>query len=473
MTERPFSGFPGQVWTTCYQALVWLDNLLDNNTAQTVANPVLCTYQLLRQGSMSIAAWQAGVGLAQEVVNLTTVQSLPITLDPTTQSYFNTRIATISLAAQGIAALQPKPNPITVVSQLNAGNSTMLNSGYLEFCMAFTGEPTPVGLTPATLGSYASTVANVWLTVMNAISAYQGAMPTSAYDTASRMYRSASVVANTINQFQSGPFARANINDWNSLIALPSVLLDAMTIATSPALLQAQQANTIRYILDTTADSLAVFLTVIQTTVSAQATTANLSNTNTLQDLAARQTGNFENWTTIASDNNLLPPFPGPTNQAVALSGQQLYMPGSGVQIGANQTPPSYPDSVMGTDINFGPLDGPQLAWAGELPVIKGLLNLNAAIGRRLQTPLGSLIYHTNYGSRIPAEVGAVQSENEAAKLGAFGSQAILADPRVARIISMIATVQPGFLATFAATIQPIGPGSSPLKLTQSVTPLN
>lgn len=474
MTERPFSGYPGQVWTTCYQALTWLENILTTTSigeSTPIANQVLCVYNLLRQGSISIAAWQAGVGLGQEVVNLTGISSLPITLDPVTAGYFNTRVATVSLAAQGISALPPPPNPIKVVGQLVAGNSSMLTSGYLEYCMNFTGEPLPAGITAATLGAYATAVATAWLNVMNAVMAYQGNIPTSAYDTASRMYRSAALVATVINQLQSGPFASANINNWNNLVALPAILLDAMTIATSPALLQAQQACTIRYILDTTADSLAVFLAAIQTTISTQATTATLSNTNTLQDLASRQTGDFENWIAIAKENNLLPPYPGPTNQAIALSGQQLYLPGSGVTIGATGTPPSYPDSVMGVDINYGPFTGPQPAWSGDLPIIKGLLNFNAAIGRRLQTPLGSLIYHTNYGSRIPGEVGAIQSENEAGRLAAFGSQSILADPRTARIISLMATVQPGFLATFSATIQPIGPGASPLQLTTSVTP--
>jgi hypothetical protein len=214
-----------------------------------------------------------------------------------------------------------------------------------------------------------------------------------------------------------------------------------------------------------------MFLYSLRTSIGSAPITAILYNGDTLLDLAARETGNFENWIQVAGINNLTPPYPGPTNQAVAQSGRQLYMPGSSVQVGSSGTPPSYPNDAMGTDYWFGPINGIQPAWNGDIPLITGLLNFAAALGRRIQTPIGALTYHQEYGSRIPGEVGAVQAADEAAKLAAFGKAALAADKRTGRILSATASVQPGFLATFAGVVNPIGPSQNPVQIVASITP--
>jgi hypothetical protein len=320
--------------------------------------------------------------------------------------------------------------------------------------------------------SYAQAEADAWLTVTNAIGVLQGANPTRAYDTAARMYRCSATVANTIAQMTALPFANEDPTLlWNNIVALPTILLDAASIATSPATLPVQQAMTIRFTLNQMAIALAIFLRSLKTSVGGAPITAALNNGDTLMDQAARETGDFETWTDIARINNILPPYPGPTNQAISQSGRILYMPGSNVVLGANQTPPAYPDSVMGVDYYFGPINGIQPSWNGDLALIRGLLNFSQALGRRLQTPLGSLVYHQDYGSRIPAEVGSVQSTDEAARLAAFGKAALAADARTGRILSARATTEPGLLATFAGVVVPIGPGATPVTVNSIISP--
>lgn len=471
--QQAFMEYPGQVWATCYQALSWLNKLIDGGgtPADQIANPAALVLRLCQDASIAIDAFGTGIALGVETQNMAQISALSLGLDPVTQTYFNNRVISINIASQQINALIKPANPFTIITALNNGNASMLDSGYLNWCMGFTGETAPVGLSAATLGTFAQSMATAWLNVVNAINVAQGANPTSAYDTAARQFRCSQQVANNLAALASGPFAEGDITTWNGAVALPTILLDGSALATSPALLLAQQGLTIRYLLNQTVNQLAIFLANLSTTISSQPTTAALSNNDTLLDLAARQTGNFENWVEIATINNLKPPYPGPTNPAVAKSGRQLYMPGSNVQTGVNQAAPTYPDSAMKTDIYFGPINGVQPPWNGDYAVITGYLNFALSLGRRLQTPLGSLVYETNYGSRIPAEVGAIQSSDEAARLKQFGDSAIRLDKRTGRILSSLASAEPGFQAHYAAVVQPIGPGSTPTDIEATITP--
>ena len=433
-----------------------------------LASPAAVVFQTLRNGSQAVEAWRTGATLSLEAVNLAAVSALPLSLDTTTQSYFNARIAAVSAAASGISALAPSANPFAAATLLSGGSPAVADPGYLEWCIGFSAETAPSGVTAATLPIYATGAATAWLTVANAVTVLQGSNPTSTYDTAARMYRCSASVAGIINGLESTPFAEAA---WNGVVALPTILMDAATLYMAPSSLPAQQAIAIRYSLNAMAAALALFLCSLRTTVGTPPSTARLNNTDTLMDLAARETGNFEQWVAIAAANGLTPPYPGPTNQAVALSGRQMFLPGAGVQIGATGTPPSYPNDGMGVDWWFGPINGPQPAWNGDVATIGGFANFAQALGRRLQTPIGSLVYHQDYGSRIPGEVGGVQSTDEAPKLAAFGKAAISADKRTARVLSATASVSPGMSASFSGVVQPIGPGSLPIDVSTGIAP--
>ena len=470
--SNPFIGYPAAVFSTCWQSASWLANLLQNGvaTAASVATPALAVFQTLMNGADSVAAWQTAGALTLEQQNMAAIQALPLSLDPTTSAYFNARVNSIAAAASGLTALLPSVSPFAAVASLAAGNPAVPNWGFLEWCAGFSAETPPAGLTAATLVAASSGAATAWLTVTNAISVLQGAALTTAYDTAARQYRVASVIASGLAG--TGGFTQSGATTlWNGTVAMPSLLLDAGTLMSSPAYLYNQEGTATRYALRSLALQIAFLLLSLRSSNSSNVTTAVLRRNESLMDLAARAAGGFGEWSAIATLNNLQPPWPGPTNPALAQSGTPLLMPGSSLP--ASGVPaPTYANNVLGIDYDTGPINGTPPAWTGDIPLIIGYANLARALGRRLQTPLGALIYHPDYGSRIPPEVGAIQSQTEASRLAAFGRAALSADPRVASISSAVASVQPGFLATFSGTVIPVGPGAVPVSVNEVISPL-
>jgi phage baseplate assembly protein W len=109
--------------------------------------------------------------------------------------------------------------------------------------------------------------------------------------------------------------------------------------------------------------------------------------------------------------------------------------------------------------------------WNGDFQVITGYPNLAWALGRRIQTLLGALIYHSNYGSRIPPEVGAIQTLATAQNINAFGQSAINTDPRVASCISSTVTIGNSGLVVFSAIVQPRGFANAPINVNEVLQP--
>ena len=480
MSSAPFAGYPGRVWATCYQSMGWLSGILAGGTAApaSVANAALVTYATLRNGANAVAAYQTAQALTNESANLVAVQNMALPLDALTSAYVTARISALAAAASGIAALPPAVNPANVAKTLSAGLPTVTDPKFLEWCMGFTAETPPVALAVSGLVACAAQEATAWTNTAYAIQVAQGAAYTDyRYDTAVRAWRTSNAVASTLAQFQSGPFNTASpslAQNWNGVAALPMILLTAASLTSAPATLAIQQANVIRYALNNTAQSLAQLLLSLRSPVGTTAPNlATLRVGESLQDLATRTTGDFEDWQAIAALNGLTPPYPGASNQALALNGNaQLLLPTPGSAPASGAPVPSYAANVLGTDWDFGPINGSPPGWTGDVPLITGNLNFARAIGRRIQTPLSSLIYHSDYGSRIPDEVGAVQGDDEAPKLAQFGRAAVVADPRTGYVVSCTATTEPGFLASVSIAVQPIGPGSTPVVVNETISPL-
>jgi hypothetical protein len=479
--SQPLVGYPGLVWATCYQAMSWLYGILNTNSAsaQTITNGALVTYATLRNGSTAVAAYQTAQVLNNEAQNLIAIQDMVLPLGPAIASYFNNRVVAVQAAASGIAALTPVVQPYAASGLLAAGSPAITDSRFLEWCMGFDTEIAPTTVLLAS-GVYAaaSGCASAWFTVVNAIQVAEGTPYLDyRYDTAQRMYRNCLNIADTILGFQSGPYAAITSSNaqyvWNSAVALPTILMDAACLMSAPFTLGQQQASVVRYDLDSVALELSQLLLSLRQPNSASPGLATLNVGQSLQDLAAIQTGNLENWPTIAALNNISPPYPGGANTSLSLSNNnQLVLPSANSNYTSGSPAPSYAANVLGTDWDFGPVNGVQPQWLGDIPLITGYQNFARAIGRRLQTPIGTLIYHPTYGSRIPPEVGAVQGANEAAKLAQLGKSAINQDPRTGSVVSAQASVQPGALATFAATILPIGPGANSVQVNEVISPL-
>jgi hypothetical protein len=477
--EPAFAGYPAQVFAVAYQTASWLSATLAGGSAPiaAIADAAVASFATFSNGAESVAVYQAAQAMAQEQISLNAVQALPLGLDPTTQAYFLNRIASIDAAASGLAALPPTANPFAAVALLAAGQPAIAYPGYLEWCVGFGAETVPSGMvSPASLSTYATGAATAWLNVTNAVRVVQGNTLTAAYDTAARQFRVASTVASGLVAVSgaAGGFTQANLPAlWNGTVALPSLLLDASSLSNTPASLANQQGATIRYALRSLALQTAQLILSLRASVSSgSVSTAMLRRNETLMDLAARAAGGFEAWSAIAAINGIGPPYPGPTNQSTAASGTALLMPGS-TPLSSGVAIATYAANVLGVDYDFGPINGPQPPWLGDIALIAGYPNFARALGRRIQTPIGTLIYHPGYGSRIPPEVGAVQGANEASRLAAFGAAALAADPRTAGVLSATASVQPGFLATFSGSVSPVGIGATPVGVNQviSVTP--
>ena len=474
LTPVTFYGYPGQLWQSAYQTLTWLSGQLNGGAAPALqqASAASVSFQTLRNVLANMQAWQAGQALNSEVAALSAVQALPITVDPTTSTYFTARISAYSAAASGVSALPQAVNVTNIPALLTAGTPAVADPLYLEWCMSFTGEAAPGSLTGPELPVLAAAQYTAWCTVAAAVATYQGVNLTQEYDTAARLARCAGVVSNKLASLVSGPFA-VSANPtllWNNCAALPALLLDSALLNATPNLVQNQQCGLIRYALNNMLITLAQFLLALRQPVLSQITQAQVRAKDTLMDIAARNLGNFEQWSAIATLNGLTPPYPGADN--TSLVGKQLLLPGSTGTVVSGASAPTYAANVLGTDYDFGPINGAQPVWTGDFRLITGLLNFARALGRRLQTPRGSLIYHVDYGSRIPPEVGAIQAQDEAQRISQFGVSALRSDPRTGTVQSATATILPGSQVSFQASVQPVGPGTQPVFLNETISPL-
>ncbi len=216
----------------------------------------------------------------------------------------------------------------------------------------------------------------------------------------------------------------------------------------------------------------------------AQLRVATLLNSDTLVSFAARELGNFELWPTVAILNNLVPPYIGAINSppvaGIALPGQKLFVPINTSSASAT-TPsqaittqvPTYENNYLGVDIYLGPLGQNDMTqWTGDFNLISGYQNLQNAILRRLQTTIGNLMFHPNYGSRIPPEIGNIMTSATAGYIKAYAESAILTDPRVYEVTNVTATADTTVYAVgITATVTPNGGNVSSTQINEVLQP--
>lgn len=497
---QPYAGYVGQVWRTAYASLTWLSGIMatSDNTPSAVANPALIVYQTLRNAVDAVSAYSMANAWTAEIKALQAIQVLPLTLDDVTLNFFNARIATYVAAQAALAKLLPVANPANAASLLTMDRPAIADMGLLNFYMGFGYETPPSPLsTPVAFIAAAQAAATAWSTVATAISVLQGAVITQAHDTAIRQFNVAQMAVNTITGFIStlastggeeivdddgNPIVDGNGNpildsgdfsgSWNPMVALPAVAMAGSIYNAAPYSVVNQQSGVIRYALISTFNQLAFLLLSLRQPVTGVINLGTLNNNDTLLDFAARETGDFENWMGIASENALQPPWTGP---GAADYGSQLQIPVPG---SAPPTPgvaqPTYAANVMGTDLYIGPINGVMPAWTGDFQLTTGYANLAISLGRRLQTTLGTLLYHSDFGSRIPPEVGNVQDSTTAGHIAAYGLSALLSDPRVLTVLTATATIKPGGLGEvdFNAVVQPIGQNAQAVSINQVISPL-
>ena len=449
-----FVGYSAQIWQASYAAISYLQNLLGGTPEQSVsaAEAVL---QTLLNGVEAIDANDLNVAWTSEISYLRQIQALPLVVASGDAAVFNTRVATYEAAQVALAPIVPQP-PYNVGVLAN-GQPSIPSAGLLPFFLNFDFETPPAGLTPANIAATAQSFAQSLGNIAIDIQTFQGVNLTQLYDVAVRESRVANNAAATLASLTAGPLASASSSVWNTMAALPAVAQCGDIVNSAPATFASQQSGVIRNRLITSAAQIAYYLLTLRSTQGQQINVATLRVGELLMDFAARTLGNFELWQQVAQVNNLVPPYVAATaGYGIAAWGASLILPTQGVSTTAAGAAPSYPINFLGTDIYTGPINGTMPPWMGDYQLITGYSNLRWALGRRLQTTLGTLIYHLLYGSRIPPEVGAIQDSSTAGNIAAYGQGALLSDPRVQSVPQATATlVQQG--VEFDGTVLPAG----------------
>lgn len=363
----------------------------------------------------------------------------------------------------------PNPNALPVqYGQITAAQLLAMGGANLPT------SPPATSLTGPNLPSTAALVSDAFSNLAQAVLVYQGVNLTSAYDIATREATITGIVATMLGDVTSGPFAQTSdiLYSWNQVVVLPAMTILAKQLSGAPFLLQSQQSSVIRYTMLSLAQQVAQFLLILRQPETSQIALATLYVGETLMDVAARTLNNFERWTEIAAINGLSPPYVGPVSlPGIAGWGSQLILPTTGTQLSAAGDTPSYEANFLGTDVYLGPINGVMPPWTGDYQTITGYSNLRWALGRRLQTTLSTLIYHNNYGCRIPPEVGQVQGSTTAGNIVAYGKSALLSDGRVQSVVSATASGYPQGV-DFKATVQPAGFGSQEAVVNEVITNL-
>lgn len=474
----PFYGYNGEVWGTAYAAFNYLASFISQNptsidqidqVAQTVYNVCQNCINAINANSL-LQAWQT------ELVNLEQAEALPIPNVPplVIQALVNRTVA-LSNAIIELEEITPDTTTINLPILVGVNVPSIPSCFILDFYETFNYETPPAGTTNANLIYAAQTQATLFWQLATIIGGWQGAFTTPAYDVAVRMAQTSQVVATMLQNWTSGPVSNdlPMLNNWNTIVALPAMVLEAYQISTAPFSLANQQQSVIKYTILLMMQQLALLLTVLRQPATSPINLVTLKVGQTLQDIASQYLGNFELWPQIAYLNNLQPPYVGPMSipGQVCGWGQQLLLPVVGTNLAPVGNIPSYINNFLGIDIYFGPVNGDMPEWAGDFQTISGYDNLRWALGRRLQTTLGSLIYHPSYGSRIPPEIGNVQTVNTGGLINSFGISAIKGDPRVSSVISAITSLLPNFAVSFQASVQPGGYGTTPVALNEVLQP--
>lgn len=384
----------------------------------------------------------------------------------------NNRLASMALV---IANIYPLPLWITFnIANIQQGASALPALDLTSYFMQFDGE-TPPALSTTTFYTAAQSVSTAFQNANNYIGTQGSSVQLSGYDAVDRMVQSSADAANTVWNPVPPNLPRytfslgANlIQIWNSVIALPSILRVASLLLNDPSDSFLQNVNALRQLLllliDQTNQLVASFGVP---TISPAPTLARLHASESLMDFAARTLGDYTQWEAIANINNLQPPYVATSRTLngplVAIPGDVLYL---GTSAGSQVPLSNYNTAYLGSDIDFGSLDAPDIPWTGDFGLVSGYNNLLGALGRRVLTALGSLIFHSNYGSRLPAEIGNIRVAAEARLLSAYLQSALLSDPRIQTVSSLIAVPGINDSTVLTSVVIPYGQSSgSPFNL--------
>lgn len=380
-------------------------------------------------------AYQIQSLLAQEYTLLNIASTLNIS--PVDLQYIDARIASFKALYQSVYPLNV--NVSYNINNLTNGAPALPAYDLLSYFVQFDSEILPLTLTTSNFQSTIQTMATAWQDAYIYLNQGNGTLnQQTSILSVNKMADCCLDIVNFVSNLTLDS-SITNLNQiWNSIVALPTMLRYFSLVYQDPSSQASQSINAIKFVmlnllLETNA-TLAAFSTQNKIQTPTQAT---LRASETLMDFAARTTGDFSQWSVIAQANKLVPPYTGIIPApGIAVPGTKLYLP----PYSSNSIPVGeYENYYLGIDWDFGYPYTTLDTWNGDFSMVSGISNYTEALARRVLTPLGSLIYHTNYGSQLPAEIGNVQTAQEAALQLSYLKNALLSDPRTQSIARITA----------------------------------
>lgn len=469
MTEPIFYGYTGQVWAVVFAALNQFSQAL--GTASEPFDTLPMAEAVLDTALNGLAAINAnriaGLWTADEAT-FSVIQALPILPNPSDQAFFSARQQAVLNAATALQALVPTPNLYGVSTALSQGLAAIPDPGLLEFFGGFQYEAAPGGLTVNNLPAIAGQCSAAFADLAAVVAAVPGVGQNYLYDLLTRLSLEMSAFAELLGCFL-GFSASTTTFLWNQMFVLPTMLAHADLLSSAPNNIITQQDQLIRFLIIYIVQQLQNFILTVDRPTAQPIELATILTGDSLMDVASRSLGDYTKWSEIATINKLQPPFIAPTSQPGVVGwGKKVVLPLPGGQ----PTPGFVPDyllNFLGVDVYFGPINGDMPPWTGDFQLISGYDNIRWALGRRMQTTLGKLIYHPDYGCRIPPEVGNVQTNDTAGYIAAFGKSCLLSDPRVSAVPSATVSLEPNFALAFAGSVQLAGFGANPITINEVI----
>lgn len=159
-----------------------------------------------------------------------------------------------------------------------------------------------------------------------------------------------------------------------------------------------------------------------------------------LQKIALRELGDASRWPELISYNELVPPFitddAAEAGPGVLLSGQPILVPSAA----ALTTGPTKQEDVFGTDVALDEAGG-MVTDGVDFVMVRGNANLIQALGGRIRTPRGALMFHPVYGCDVRRFIGTVNGPTKGLLTAQLVRGTVQQDPRVTRAQSSRATV--------------------------------
>ena len=460
--------YVNSVWNCAYNSLSYANATLStlSSGAELVLAKALA--QTLRNSRDAIDANQLGIAAANGYLVLGPTLAVPCGLPASTLAYIQNRLYALQSFAIALQNLQPAP-VATPSNSLSTGNPAMPDPLLLEYMVGFSAEGLPGGISASTFAIYAQNEADAWLAYAAAL---QGVVSNQAIDEMNYMAAASQTVATAVANVSISPNASL-VSAWNGMVSLPAIARYASSDATDPTSSGSQQTAVIKNIVGQSLYNTYVLVVNLSQAIPSVVNTVTVRNNDSLMAIAARTLGDYTQWQSIAQANNLIPPYIAPVSApGVAGWGQNIYLPTSSGT--ATTVPPAaYEATFLGTDFWYGPINQDMLPWTGDILTISGNQNLAFSLGRRLQTTLGTLLFHSDFGSRIPPEVGGIVTQDTSGQLGAFAESALASDNRVAQVLSVNVTVLASYALNIAGTVLPKGlTGNYSISVNANLSPI-